>query len=72
VNSGPQTSEPTGLVKKQRVAPRFGPLTAAAYRLSLNPAASSWPSVEIQMRPLGSNARLSGAAIQPFAVTGPP
>ena len=48
----------------------IGPLVAAAYRLSLKPAASSWPSVEIQMRSFGSNATLSGAHTQPLAVTG--
>jgi len=49
-----------------------GPLTQAPYRLSLKPAMSSWPSVEIQMRPFGSKATLSGAATQPLALTGPP
>src|SRR5687767_10743571 len=68
VNSGPQTSAPSGAVKKQRVAPRLGPLVAAAYRLSLKPPASSWPSVEIQTRPFGSKATLSGAHTQPFAL----
>src|SRR5512145_823045 len=72
VNSGPQISEPAGPVKKQRVAPRLGPLVAAAYRLSLKPPASSCPSVEIQMRPFGSKATLSGAHSQPLAVTGAP